>query len=164
MRKCLLIGIAIVVLLIVVLGIFALEFNLSALPNPGPIETRLANAGKRFLIGRYARKNSFTLPAATPEKIAGSQMNFGGECAACHGTDGRTPSDIGSAMYPRALDLGSPQVQQFSDVELFWIIKNGIRLSGMPGFARTLSDDQIANMVLYVRELAKSPSAQAASN
>jgi mono/diheme cytochrome c family protein len=46
-------------------------------------------------------------------------------------------------MYPRVFDLGSPDVQGMSDRELFWVIKNGIRLSGMPGFAKIKSDEQI---------------------
>ncbi len=47
-----------------------------------------------------------------------------------------TPSDTGLAMYPRASDLGSADVQAWSDAELFWIIQNGIRLTGMPGFSK----------------------------
>jgi mono/diheme cytochrome c family protein len=44
-------------------------------------------------------------------------------------------------------------VQRYSDQELFWILKNGIRLSGMPGFGRTESDEHIWTIVLYVRSL-----------
>lgn len=54
---------------------------------------------------------------------------------------------------PRLLDLGSPEVQGMSDAELFWVIKNGIRLSGMPGFAKIESDEQIWDLTCYVRSL-----------
>ena len=60
-------------------------------------------------------------------------------------------------MYPRVLDLGSPEVQEMSDRELFWVIKNGIRLSGMPGFAKIESDEQIWKLAYYVRSLGKQP-------
>jgi len=60
-------------------------------------------------------------------------------------------------MYPRVLDLGAPEVQRMTDRELFWIIKNGIRLSGMPGFAKILSDEQIWQATSYVRSLGKLP-------
>jgi mono/diheme cytochrome c family protein len=44
-----------------------------------------------------------------------------------------------------------------SDRELFWVIKNGIRLSGMPGFAKIESDEQIWELTYYVRSLGKQP-------
>jgi mono/diheme cytochrome c family protein len=56
-------------------------------------------------------------------------------------------------MYPRASDLTSLGVQQYSDRELFWIIKNGIRLSGMPGFGKVESDEHIWDLVNYIRTL-----------
>lgn len=74
-------------------------------------------------------------------------------CATCHGTDGRTPTSIGESMYPRAADLGSPEVQRLSNNELFWVIKNGVRFTGMPGFGSLLSDDQIWQATYYVRSL-----------
>jgi len=71
--------------------------------------------------------------------------------------DGRKPAPIGQSMYPRVLDLESPDVQGMSDQELFWVIKNGIRLSGMPGFAKIESDEQIWELTFYVRRLRKQP-------
>jgi mono/diheme cytochrome c family protein len=56
-------------------------------------------------------------------------------------------------MYPRASDLTSPEVQQYRDRQLFWIVKNGIRLSGMPAFGRVESDEHIWNLVHYLRTL-----------
>ncbi len=76
-----------------------------------------------------------------------------GSCAFCHGTDGRTPPTLGRSFYPRVPDLSSAQVQAYSDAELFWIIKNGIHLSGMPGFGNIHSDEEIWDLVSYVRSL-----------
>jgi mono/diheme cytochrome c family protein len=56
-------------------------------------------------------------------------------------------------MYPRAADLTSKRVQSYSDQELFWIINNGIRFSGMPGFGKTETPDHIWDLVNYVRTL-----------
>ena len=147
-----------VLLLIAAGAIFAVfSISLSALSEPGRAETYLATRAKRWIVGRSARG---ALPAAPPNNrvsIAVGQILYRGECAACHGLDGRTPSEIGRAMYPRTPDLGSPAVQQWSDAELFWIIKHGIRLSGMPGFGRTKSDEQIWHLVHYVRSLGPPP-------
>jgi len=86
-------------------------------------------------------------------------MLFGTDCSECHGYSGRKPTDAGKWMYPRAADLGGEAVQQYSDRELFWIVKNGIRLSGMPAFGRVESDEHIWNLVHYVRTLQRSPEA-----
>lgn len=75
----------------------------------------------------------------------------------CHGLSGRTQTDAGRWMYPRAADLGSAHVQQYSDRELFWIIKNGIRLSGMPAFGKVETDERIWDLVHYTRTFRSSP-------
>ncbi len=150
-------GVLIILLafLLIVIGgwFFAGRFSLSALNDPGPIETYLATKVKLWAVSRSARG---PLPQAPPDNDASlniGQMIYGGECASCHGTDGRTPTDVGRWMYPRAVDLNSPEAQQWSNAELFWIIKHGIRLSGMPGFGKTRSDEQIWHLVHYVRSL-----------
>ncbi len=158
MRRKGLLVVLVVLLLIVAGAVFAAyQFNLSALNEPGRMETRLATGAKRWIVGRSTRG---PLPPAPPNdktSVAVGGMQFRGECAACHGIDGRTPTDVGRWMYPRTLDLGSPEVQQWSDAELFWIIKNGIRLSGMPGFGKIHSDEQIWRLVHYVRSLGTPP-------
>jgi len=58
-------------------------------------------------------------------------------------------------MYPRAADLTSRESQSYSDQEIFWIIRNGIRLSGMPAFGKVEPDDHIWDLVSYVRALPK---------
>jgi mono/diheme cytochrome c family protein len=57
-------------------------------------------------------------------------------------------------MYPRASDLTSERVQSYSDQELFWIINNGIRFTGMPAFGKMETPDHIWSLVNYVRTLA----------
>jgi mono/diheme cytochrome c family protein len=132
---------------------FAYQFSLSALPEPGRLETYVATKAKQWLVRRSARRAPPPAPANDPVGEAVGSMIYRGECAACHGVDGRTPTAIGRWMYPRSLDLSSREVQQWSDAELFWIIKNGIRLSGMPGFGKIHSDQEIWDLVQYVRSL-----------
>jgi len=71
----------------------------------------------------------------------------------CHGQDGLTPTQIGLSLFPTTPSLGTPDVQRYSDPELFWLVKNGIRLTGMPGFGRIYSDEQIWDLVRYMRTL-----------
>lgn len=71
----------------------------------------------------------------------------------CHGEDGRSPTVTGLSMYPPAPALNAAHVQQYSDAELFWITKNGIRLTGMPGFGKVYSDEQIWDIAHFIRSL-----------
>jgi mono/diheme cytochrome c family protein len=132
---------------------FLMRFNLSALEGPGYLETSIANRGKRFLIRRASRQEIPAPPKDKKASIAAGDMLYGVDCSMCHGRDGHAATDMGRWMYPRAVDLTSADVQAYSDRELFWIIKNGIRLSGMPAFGRVESDEHIWNLVDYLRTM-----------
>jgi mono/diheme cytochrome c family protein len=148
------IAISILVLLLVAGAIlFATEFNLSANPEPTRLEARIATMGKHWFVSRSARMHRVTEPSSGPSSLDSGGMTFNGDCAFCHGQDGKSPTDVGLAMYPRVPSLASPEVQQWSDAELFWIIRNGNRFTGMGAFGKTLSDEQIWDLVRFVRSL-----------
>jgi mono/diheme cytochrome c family protein len=147
--------VAILILAVIVIAIVyaILTLDISALHRPGRLETRIATTTRDWYIDRAASHlSSKPLPDDASAVSAGEGV-FGMACASCHGKNGRNPTNVGKAMYPRALDLGSPEVQRRSNRELFWVIKNGIRLSGMPGFGNILSDDEIWQATYYVRSL-----------
>ena len=143
-----------VLVLIVIAGFAASQFSLSALPEPGRAETVLATKAKHFLVARESRSVPKG-PATTPASIAEGEKLYGAECSMCHGMDAHSPTGTGRWMYPRAADLTSAGMRNYSDTELFWIIRNGIRLSGMPAFGNVESDGHIWNMVHYLRSLAQ---------
>ncbi len=151
-RWILIVVIALVSVTAVVVVAFA-QFKLDALQEPGRLETVFAMRAKHALVRRSSRHGIPPAPANLQASIKAGEKLFGTECATCHGLDGHKLTDAGRWMYPRAADLTSPAVQQYSDRELFWIVKNGIRLSGMPAFARVESDEHIWNLVQYVRTL-----------
>ena len=145
--------IGILVLFLALTGLLVSHVSLSALKEPGRMETYLASQGKRFLIGRASREDLPPEPAVRLANIAEGEKLFGAECAMCHGLDGAKPTDTGRWMYPRTADLTSLNVQRYSDAELFWIVKHGIRLSGMPAFGNVEGDQHIWQLVQYVRSL-----------
>lgn len=138
-------------------GLWALsQWSLAALEEPGALERYAAVKVKRWQIARAAR--GIAAPASKDERaIATGGMQFRADCAVCHGSDGRTPTEIGRWMSPRAPDLATAEVQAWSDAELFWIIKNGIKMTGMPGFGRMHPDQRIWELVHYVRQIGESP-------
>ena len=143
----------IVALVVVVMVAQLMRFNLTALNDPGPGETLVADRITRFLIRRASKQRLPPRPADMKASAASGSTRYDAQCGACHGSDGRSQMPIGRWMYPRAADLTSDEVQSFSDQELFWIIQNGIRFTGMPGFGKVESDDRIWNLVDHVRTL-----------
>ena len=142
-----------IVIVTIVFGAGLSRFSLNALPEPGRVETVLAGGFRRVLIHRASRAPMSAPPGDLRSSIEEGDKLFGSECAACHGLDGRTPTDAGRWMYPRAADLASGEVQGYSDRELFWIVKNGIRLSGMSAFGKVEPDGHIWNLVQYLRTI-----------
>lgn len=143
----------IVFLILVSLGLFAASrFSFSAVEEPGEIETVLATKAKHVLIARASRDLP-PVPPFTAGSIEQGRKYYGVECSMCHGADAHTPTDNGRWMYPRAADLRSPAVQSYSDRELFWILKHGIRLSGMPAFGKVETDEHLWNLVHFIRSL-----------
>jgi len=155
MRRLLIAGIGVLVLIAVIAAGAASQFTLSALPEPGRTETFLATKTKHYLVHRSSGEGTPPVPADRQASIKEGERLFGTECGACHGVSGHNPTDAGRWMYPRAADLTSRDVQAYSDQEVFWIIKNGIRLSGMPAFGRVEFDEHIWDLVFYVRALPK---------
>lgn len=143
----------IAIAIIVAIVYWVMTRNIGALPAPGAFETRLLTTIRDWYIHKAADDSASRAPAVDASEMSAGQGLFSMACTSCHGTDGRNPTNIGKSMYPRVLDLGSPEVQRLSNPELFWVIKNGIRFSGMPGFGNTLSDDEIWQATYYVRSL-----------
>lgn len=118
----------------------------------GSFESSFMHGAKRRLtVGGKSDANP--LPA-TEENIRSGQRNFGAYCTVCHGLDGQnTGVPFAEKMAPPVPALNSPPVQAYSDGQLHWIIRNGILPSGMPASKDVFRDDEIWQMVLYIRHL-----------
>jgi len=138
---------------VVLIGIGLMHFSLTALQEPGPLETRIANLAKHSVIRLASRHGIPPPPVDTRASVEAGGTHFGLDCSICHGVDGLSKTPSGQWMYPRAADLTSRRVQSYSDRELFWIIKNGIRFTGMPAFGKVETADNIWGLVKYVRTL-----------
>lgn len=159
MRRIVLTVVAIVIVVIAVGYVCLTHLRIGSLQDPGGFETSLATRAKYFLIDRKSRSGIPPPPANKQASIEEGDKLFGAECAACHGLNGKTPTDAGRWMYPRAANLTSSHVQKYSDRELFWIVRNGIRFSGMPAFGKVESDEHIWDIVRYLRTLPNGSSA-----
>ena len=162
MRRALfliLVGAVIAVLLMIYLLIPSI--NWPATRKPGQIESRLADYITSNWIRHRAAKQTNPLNP-TPENLKAGQGDFDEHCATCHGLDGSGENRFEADFYPPVAKL-TDDVQNWSDGELYFIIANGIPMSGMPGFSRSHDSKEIWGMVLWVRHLAQlSPPEKAA--
>src|SRR5271154_4294998 len=127
--------------------------GLSARAKPSALEVALARNTRHLAIPADARaaNNPF---ASTPETLHEARLHFADHCALCHSNEGSGDTMIGRGLYPKPPDLRLPRTQSLSDGELFWIIENGVRFTGMPAFGGTHdSQNDSWKLVLFIRHL-----------
>jgi mono/diheme cytochrome c family protein len=73
-------------------------------------------------------------------------------CATCHGAPGKEPEELARGLNPPAPDLAHSTVD-LSPSEMFLIVKNGIKMTGMPAWGPTHSDSTIWAMVAFLQRL-----------
>ncbi len=147
------------IFLLVFVGLVGLGFVLvrrgfSARDNPSALEAFVARTVRKMAIPAAARdaKNPFT---ATPGLLAEARTHFADHCATCHANDGSGQTTIGQNLYPKAPDMRLPQTQNLSDGEIYYIIHNGIRLTGMPAWGKATRDEDSWKLVFFIRHLPK---------
>lgn len=75
-------------------------------------------------------------------------------CRLCHGAPGQEKEEFATGLYPKPPDLASKEIQkEMSDAETFWVLKNGIKMTGMPAFGPTHDDDELWGIVAFWRRL-----------
>ena len=145
--------IQIVVVVVLVAGgvAYLRQTGLRAQAEPGAIETLVARQVRSLAIPDDVRALRNPLPP-TQENVRAGMEHFATYCAMCHGNDGSGQrSAIGRGLFPKPPDMRVDPTQSLTDGELFYIIKNGIRFTGMPGWGG--SDEDNWKLVLFIRHL-----------
>jgi predicted CXXCH cytochrome family protein len=156
MRRWIVAALVFVAVVALVYGVAVIRHGFSATDQPSALERAMARAVRNIGIPSSAtnEKNPLT---ATPDLLAEARENFANRCANCHGNNGTLASNIGQNLYPKAPDLSAPATQNLADGEIHYIIKNGVRLTGMPAWSNPhiAQDDTDAwKLVLFVRDIA----------
>ena len=120
--------------------------------TPSTAENTMAKEVKHQLtVGGKDVKNP--IPYTSDAAKEGGE-HFQHHCQICHGLDGQnTGVPFAEKMDPPVADLSTKDVQDYSDGQLKWIIENGIKPSGMPGWKGILEDEEMWNIVHYIRHL-----------
>jgi mono/diheme cytochrome c family protein len=124
----------------------------SARDNPSAFEVVSARAIRGLSIPAAAKKaaNPFQ---ATPEILREAGEHFADHCATCHANDGSGKTEMGQNLYPKAPDMRLAQTQNLTDGEIYYIIHNGVRLTGMPAWGEANRDPDSWKLALFIRHL-----------
>jgi len=152
-------GIAISLVIVVAIALIAiaaasiLHDGLSSRAKPTALESMLARNARHLAIPAGARSMQ-NLVAETPENLRDARLHFADHCAICHANDGSGDTPMGRNLYTKPPDLRREETQKLGDGELFWIIENGVRFTGMPAFggARGSQEDSW-KLVRFIRHL-----------
>jgi mono/diheme cytochrome c family protein len=127
--------------------------GLSTREQPTFIERAVARTARRLTVPPSARAavNPVTF---SPEVWAEARAHFADHCATCHANDGSGMTEIGQNLYPKAPDMRLPATQDLTDGELYWVIENGVRLTGMPAWGAGDGNDMDTwKQVHFIRRL-----------
>jgi len=138
--------------LMVAVAVSILHNGLSARARPSAMEEMLARNAWHLSIPSNARAMRNPL-LASEENLKDARLHFADHCAICHANDGSGDALFGRGLYPKPPDLRQAETQNHSDGELFWIIENGVRFTGMPSFARHGMGADSWRLVLFIRHL-----------
>ena len=150
--KIVVLALLVIVIAAVAYGAVVIRRGFSTKDEPSALETAMARTARSLSIpsGAKEAKNPF---AATAENLEAGKEHFADHCATCHANDGSGQSEMGPNFYPKPPDMRLAETQNLTDGEIFYIINNGVRLSGMPGWGGSHDADDTWKLVLFIRHL-----------
>lgn len=152
--RIVLILIAGLVTVVLALGWVVSRKGYSARRPPLAVEEAIARR-LRYLATPPSASETRNPIAASPDVVRAGMAHFADHCAPCHAHEGSGRTPMGEGMYPPPPDLRGRRTQELSDGEIFYVIRNGIRFTGMPGWATGPEEDDVASwhLVHFIRHL-----------
>ena len=121
--------------------------------QPSPAERWISSWMRGAALPVEAKVRTNPVPN-TPEVLADASAHWADHCATCHANDGSGDTQVGKNLYPPAPDMRQSATQQKTDGELFYIIQNGVRLTGMPAWGGSAHDEEDSwKLVRFIRHL-----------
>ena len=142
-----------------------LSQNWGANQTPGAVERFFA----RWFLGRsQASQPELQNPLPRDEQnLAAGRTVYEKHCSFCHGMDGRGPGENGPQFYPPVPSLATPDAegrQPLTDSQMYYIVRQGVRYTGMPSFEKVLSQEETWQAIEWVDQLsARAPASSGGS-
>ncbi len=125
-------------------------------PHMKPTYSLLETIRERSIAVR-AEKLQVPADLKTPARIVQGAGNYSAMCTGCHLAPGMAGTELSKGLYPAPPNLTRAEVDA---AEAFWVIKHGIKASGMPAWGKSMDDAYIWNMAAFLQELPKLTPAQ----
>ena len=152
-RKIAIVGLVLLILAACGIWWIASARGFSARQEPTGMEAWIARNTRAMAIPSADRNLNNPVPL-TPDVLVEARRHFADHCAVCHANDGSGHTEMGRNLYPRVPDMRQHATQSLSDGEIYFIIQNGIRLSGMPAWGEESGHDQESwALVHFIRHL-----------
>ena len=151
-------GLALVLIVVIVAAVFAVAYarltGFSARAVPGTLERVVASSVRAWAVPSAVRDRANPVPR-TDENVRKGLEHFADHCATCHANDGGGNTTIGRNLYPPAPDMRLAGTQDLTDGELFYIIEEGVRFTGMPAWSSgNPADEELGwQLVHFIRRL-----------
>jgi mono/diheme cytochrome c family protein len=132
-----------------------IHHGFSARDTPSRIEKVMARTMRTLAVPSAAKNMKNPIPDS-PENLQEATAHWADHCAFCHANNGSGDTEVGKSLYPKAPDMRLADTQKLTDGEIYYTIKNGIRLTGMPAWgAPGDADDDSWKLVYFIRHLPK---------
>ena len=135
----------------VAVAIYAGLYNIAAdVPHTQPVYWLLETVRNRSV---EARVRDIVVPTNLndPNRISRGAGQYADMCSGCHLAPGMKRTEISQGLYPRAPELRCNTT--LTPAEQFWVVKHGIKMTGMPAWGVTHDDDLLWDVVAFVRKL-----------
>src|SRR4051812_12210941 len=119
----------------------------------GPLERSYGNVVGALVTRIQAAGLGPNPVASTSRTLEGGRQADTGSCSQCHGALGDGSGAFGPTSFPPATDLTSATTRDLADGQLFYIVKNGLGFTAMPAYSSQYADDQIWELVAFIRTL-----------
>jgi mono/diheme cytochrome c family protein len=101
-----------------------------------------------------AHSKRISIPSLNdPKLIDIGFKNYHGMCQLCHNAPGYSRTEIAKGLNPNPPEFIQKDIKWRNDAELYWVVKNGIKMTGMPAFGLTHSEDELWGIVTFLRRL-----------
>jgi mono/diheme cytochrome c family protein len=140
---------------------YVVTTGLRAAPEPSPVEAAVARGVRALAVPRAAvtRLNPVSL---SPDVLSEGLAHYADHCASCHAADGSGKTEMGAGLFPKAPDMRASATQRLTDGELFYVIEQGIRFTGMPAWSTGTPEGETASwqLVRVIRHLPRLTAAE----
>jgi thiosulfate dehydrogenase len=120
--------------------------------KPGALETWAAHKSLHATLLREAPKTAVPVALTDANVIDGIKL-YKTNCAVCHGSSDGQASNVATGLFQHAPQLAHHSVTDDAEGKIYWFIKHGVRLTGMPSFSDSLTDKQIWDIVLFLKHM-----------